>query len=183
MRGDPYLSSTKNQWTEYTLFTRACLQEWETMSDYQHISTQVRPVLQATQVRSPIQEDSTCHGTTTIIELSRAHKPQLQKPMHLVPVLCNEKNCHDERSNALQLEKSPHSSEDPAWPLPCKKKKNRERVTFLVYNTLCLNKTTDYSPWLLPSLVHIRLLPVVFEQLLFSLFPCALKVLIVFFFN
>ena len=127
MRGDPYLPLTKNQWTEYTLFTRACLQEWGTMSDYQHISTQVRPVLQETQIRSPIQEDSTCHGATTIIELSRAHMPQLQKPMHLVPMLCNEKNCHDETSNVLQLEKSPHSSEDPAWPLPRKKKKkNRE---------------------------------------------------------
>ena len=68
--------------------------------------------MQRTWVWSLIQEDSTCHGAT------KAHVPQLLKPMHLQPELCNKKS-HQIRRPSTSTKSSPHSlhsNEEPAQP-------------------------------------------------------------------
>ena len=57
--------------------------------------------MQGTRVQAPIREDPTCHGATKSVRHNYwawalepashnywAHVPQLQKPMHVEPMLC-----------------------------------------------------------------------------------------------
>ena len=67
--------------------------------------------MQGSWVRSLVQGDATCRGTT-------AGAPQLLEPELLEPVLCNEKpEQATESSPRLHAWRKPaHSSEDPAQP-------------------------------------------------------------------
>ena len=66
----------------------------------------VRHLMHETRVPSLVQEDPTCLGaakppcTTTIKPGSRAQEPQLLKPEHLEPVLCNKgSHCNEKPFN------------------------------------------------------------------------------------
>ena len=55
----------------------------------------IRLPIQGTWVRALAREDPTCHGVTKPVRHNYwAHVPQLLKPEHLEPVLCN-KRSHD----------------------------------------------------------------------------------------
>ena len=47
-----------------------------------------------------------CPGRCHLLQSNYAHEPQLLKPEHLEPVLCNRRSLHGE-ARVLQLERSP----------------------------------------------------------------------------
>ena len=68
----------------------------------------IRLPMQGTQVRAPVREDPTCRGATkparhnywacALLSLrSRACEPQLLKPVHPEPVLCNKRSHCNEK--------------------------------------------------------------------------------------
>ena len=71
--------------------------------------------MQGTWVQSLVQEDPTCHRATkpmchnywacilkTASHSYWSHMPQLLKPMHLEPVLCNKRSYHNEKHTQQQ---------------------------------------------------------------------------------
>ena len=77
--------------------------------------------MQGTRVRSLVREDPTCRGATKPVRHNYwacalepashnywAHVPQLLKPTHLEPMLCNKRSHHNEKP-AHRNESSPRS--------------------------------------------------------------------------
>ena len=79
----------------------------------------IRLPMQKAQVGSLVQENSTCHGATKPM-----HAPQLLKPAHLEPTLCNKRSrCNKKPCTAPRAAPARHNSrkpensnEDPAQP-------------------------------------------------------------------
>ena len=54
--------------------------------------------MQGTQVRALVREDPTCHGATKPMRHNYwPREPQLLKPAHLEPMLCNKRSHHNEK--------------------------------------------------------------------------------------
>ena len=102
--------------------------------------------MQGTRVRAPVREDPTCRGATKPVRHNYwvcalepvshnygAHEPQLLKPAHLEPVLCNEKppqwEAHAPQRRVARLA-APRESPGAAMKTQHSQKKKHKRLYF-----------------------------------------------------
>ena len=88
----------------------------------------IRLPMQGTRVRALVREHPTCRGATKPVRHNYwacalepashnywAHAPQLLKPAHLEPMLCNKRSPHTTRE-ATATRESPRAATDPTQP-------------------------------------------------------------------
>ena len=133
--------------------------------------------MQGTRVRALVQEDPTCRGATKPVRHNYwawalepvshnywARAPQLLKPMHLEPMLCNKRShCNEKQTHRTVTKSSPHS---PQLQKACvqqrrsntaknKLKKKKKKDPAPNTNALTIRSKLSIHLWI-PSTNHIK---------------------------